>query len=447
MFNWRQYCIRFLVATSGSGILKNFKYIKSLEDKNEDELTKIQNEKLKKILLHAQTNCPYYSKILYEYGVVKSNKVILDNFCNLPILTKNIIRKEFNQLLSHDRLHRNAYSNTSGGSTGEPVQFIQDKQYSDWNIANKIYYKYTGGQNLGDREIRLWGSERDIIEGKEKLSIRIRNWIYNRFDFNSFRIEESDFDDLVQTWNVCKPTWIEAYVQSIFEFAKYIKKNEIKIHFPKGILTSAGILSPEIRSYLESMFNCKVYNRYGSREVGDIACNCKEDDKLHLSIWNHYVEVLDDNMQPIFNKAGKIHITTLNNYSMPLIRYEIGDIGVMEKDFKQCKCNRIAKNLTSIQGRTVNFFKTNNGGLVDGEYFTHLFYFRPWIKKFQVVQNKINTIECNVVLNGEKNQEDIFEIENKIKKIMSIECIVRWNFVTEIQNSSSGKFLYTICNI
>lgn len=82
-----------------------------------------------------------------------------------------------------------------------------------------------------------------------------------------------------------------------------------------------------MRKEIEEVFKCNVFNRYGSREVGGIACNCADETDLHLSIWNQYVEILDDYMQPVGpGKIGKAYVTTLNNKVMPLIRYEIGDI-------------------------------------------------------------------------------------------------------------------------
>lgn len=215
----------------------------------------INKKKLEKILLHAHNNVPYYHKILKKSGVISGEKVNLKNFNKIPLLTKEIIRKEGKNLYSKDYQQRKYYENSSGGSTGEPVKFIQDKEYDDWNIATKIFYKKLGKQDIGERELRLWGSERDILEGKEKLSIRIRNWLYNRKELNAFRMSTKKMEEFVEIWNKFKPQWVEAYVQSIYEFAKFIEEKKLDIYSPKGVLVSAGTLYEPARKKLKKYSN------------------------------------------------------------------------------------------------------------------------------------------------------------------------------------------------
>lgn len=437
---------KFLLNASGSKIVKRLKEIRKYEYIGFNKLKKIQSDKLEKLLLHSYLNVPYYKKHLEDNKVIdKELNVNLSNFKKLPILTKNIIRDNYETLKSLDYKKRKAYENTSGGSTGEPLLLIQDKEYSDWNIANKIYLKTFGGQEIGDKEIRLWGSDRDLLEGKESLNIRFRNWFYNRREFNFFKVSDDDLLNYIKKWNRFKPAWIETYVQSIFEFAKYIKKNQFKLYSPRGILTSAGTLFPEIKDLIEEVFECKIYNRYGSREVGDVACSCEKDEGLHVSPWNHYLEILDDNYNEVKpGDIGKIYVTSLNNYSMPLIRYGIGDIGIWSEK-KSCSCGRSAPMLKSVKGRIVDLFKTDNNEFVYGGAFTHLLFHKKWVKQFQFVQKDINLIKIKIVRNHpeEINVEDIREVENNLKKIMGINCKVQWNYIDEIPPSKSGKYLYT----
>ncbi len=333
MYSWRKLVIYTLFNLTGNKIPVYLKMIKKYDKLSIEEINKIQKDKLKKILLHAYINIPYYYKVLKESNVITGRQVRLENFSNLPILTKEIIRDEDSNLYSKDFKDRKFYKNSSGGSTGEPVRFIQDKEYNEWNIATKIYYKIYGNQKIGERELRLWGSERDTLEGKEKFSIKLKNWLYNRKEFNSFRMTENEMFEFVKGWNKFKPTWIEAYVQSIYEFGKFIKENNLEIHSPKGILVSAGTLYPEMQKLIEQVFSCQTFNRYGTREVGAIACSCKENKGLHLSLFNNYIEILDNQLKPCSSgEIGKVYVTTLNNYSMPLIRYDIGDMAIPTKN-------------------------------------------------------------------------------------------------------------------
>jgi phenylacetate-CoA ligase len=410
---------------SGSDIHRNIKEIIKISKYSENDIKKYQREKIVDILQYAYKNVPYYKKVFDDSDIIKNGKVELDNFKKLPFLTKDIMRQEGTNLYSKEK-RKGVYENTSGGSTGEPVRFLQDKYYSDWNIANKIYVKLKAGQQPGMKELRFWGSERDLLEGREKLSIRLRNWLYNRKEFNTFKMSEKDMLEYVKKWNKYKPCWVESYVQSIFEFAKFIENNNLKIHSPKnGILTSAGTLFPEMREKIEEVFKCKVYNRYGSREVGDMACGTGE---LKLSLWNHYIEVIDN----------KIYVTALNNYSMPFIRYDIGDIGKLSSD---------GLAFSNVEGREMSAIRTNLNKIIPAEFFIHFIgvvHNDSGISKFQVIQKKIDYLEINVVI---KNLDRFDKEKKNIEKSIKLEfgdsdCFIKWNIVNQIDPLKNGKYEY-----
>ncbi|MBD3249155.1 hypothetical protein GF336_03860 [Candidatus Woesearchaeota archaeon] len=424
MMNWRKPIIYSLLYLSGSNILGYLDEIKKIENYPEEKIRRYQERKLKKILLHACKNVPYYRKTLKKAEVVKNSRIDLENFENIPFLTKNIIRKQGKNIYSKDYRKRKPYENTSGGSTGEPVRFIQDKRYNEWNIANKLWIKLKAGQDIGDKELRFWGSERDLLEGKESLKIRLRNWLYNRKELNTFKMSKEDMVSYADEINSYGPAWIEAYVQSIYEFAKFIKKKNLKIHSPEnGILTSAGTLYPDMRKLLEEVFRCKVYNRYGSREVGDMACG---EDSLRLSFWNHFIEVIN----------RKIYVTGLNNYSMPTIRYDMGDIGKLDAD---------GFNLSKLEGREMSMLRTNSGKLIPPEFFIHFIgvvYNNNSIEKFQVIQNSSGNIKIKVKL-MDRNQfeKDKDKIEEAIKLEMG-RCNVYWDIMDDISATHNGKYEY-----
>lgn len=433
MFNWRKPIIFSLLYLSGSKIPQNLNLIKKLDKLSLEEKKKYQDEKLKKILLHAYNNVPYYSRILSQAGVIKDNQVFLENFKNIPLLTKEIIRKEGENLYSKDYKSRKFYENTSGGSTGEPARFLQDKNYYDWNVANKMFIKYKAGQESGQKELRFWGSERDLLDGKEKLSIRLRNWLYNRKEFNTFKMSEKQMRGYINQWNDYKPCWVESYVQSIYEFAKFIEKNNLEIYSPKnGILTSAGTLYPEMRETIERVFKCQVYNRYGSREVGDMACGR---DSLALSFWNHWLDVTGEDM----GEGSNIVVTGLNNFSMPIIRYEIGDVGALGNELE----------IKKLIGRSTDIFKTIDGKNIDGAYFRHALFYFDQIKNYQIIQKEFDFIEYRIVLRDERflSKEDTDKIISWVKKVMGENCKIDINYFKDIPASKSGKYLYTICEI
>ena len=259
-------------------------------------------------------------------------------------------------------------------------------------------------------------------------------------------LEGNDMIDYIRLWNQFKPRQVWAYVDSIYELARFVERKKLNVHSPNSIVVTAGTLSKDVRGYVEGVFGCKVINQYGSREVGSIACECLEQRGLHLFECFNKVEILDTNDNPVNEGGnGRIIVTNLANFSMPLIRYEIGDVGAMSGI--TCACGRGSKMLKTVTGRTTDHFRKKDGTIIHGEYFTHLFYFKDWVKKFQVVQKDYDLIEIKIVLDGEKEEKDITQIKKDIGVIMGNDCKIKFSYVDAVEESASGKYRYTMSEV
>lgn len=418
-----------------------FKEMQKLQWETLEDNLNLQKKKLYKILDYSIKNIPYYKKIANENNIKLTESSVFKDIKKFPILTKEIIRKNFRDLMDNSV---SAIENSSGGSTGEPIIFMQDNSMIDFGEASKFLFKEWTGRKSGDLLIKLWGSERDILEGGYGLSGFLTINFLNTLNLNTFRMSSTDIEKYINIINKKRPSLILAYVQSAYEIAKYAKKNNLKINSPKAVMTSAGTLYVDFKKLIENVFGCKVFNRYGSREVGDMACDCEFHSGLHLNIFCHFFEILNNDLSEVSaGESGDVYVTTLENYAMPLIRYKIGDVAETAESFS-CACKRGLPIIKSIKGRDVNLFKLRDGSVIDGEYFTHLFYFKKWIKKFQVIQKDFGLIEINIVLSGIKKDMEIKKIEKDIRIVLGDECVIKWNFVTDIKPTKSGKFLYTV---
>ena len=444
---YRKYLILALLFLGGRKIGRYLKEIQQLEKASAGDIKQHTEQKLKQLLLHAAQNVPYYRKILPESGVVANGIVRLENFSRTPLLTKDIIRQQGEKLYSSDAKNRKPYTNTSGGSTGEPVSFLQDKKYDDWNNATKIYFNTVLGKQLGQREIKFWGSDRDILEGTLAIKDRLINWLYNRKFFNSYRLNDALLNDLIKLNNTFKPKAYWSYMESALELADFLSGNDIDFHSPEIVISTIGPLTPPVKERIEAGMGCKVYNQYGSREVGVIACQCKEQKGLHTFPWWNHVEVVNADGSTVEYGQGNLVITTLHNYSMPLIRYDIGDVAVMGDN--ECPCGRKTTVLDSVIGRTLGYFKKADGTRVHSHFIVQALFFRNWIQRFQIVQEAFDRVVLLIEPKdgNQPNEEDLVDIRNKTQVIMGSDCTIETRIVDKIERSQSGKFVYTICKI
>jgi len=449
----RTMILNFLLfLRSGIRILSELKFYQKSEYKTINENLEIQKANLKSILYYSWLHVPYYKKVLEDSKVIINGKIHLENFHKIKILDKETFRKNFDSLITTDKNHckRKMYFNFSGGSTGEPTKIIQDQKYRIKDTAAKWFFS-SFLTDFPCNHIVLWGSERDIIKRTSKIRSHLMNFLQRKSILNSYRMTKENMSDYVQFINKKKPKLIESYAQSIYSLAVHIKNNNLNVFSPIGIVTSAGTLYPFMKEVIEDVFKCPVLNRYGSREVGDIACSCTKNEGLHVNIINNFVEILDDNLKPVKpGETGKIYITKLTNFSMPLIRYQIGDIGVLAEN-NTCSCGRGFPLIKFVEGREMSVFKTKNGTIIAAEFFAQLFglyFYEGFISKFQVIQDDFDEITIKYIL--EKSDGfDLYKdkISNSICKYMGDVIKINWEEVDNIPFLPSGKYLYTISKI
>ncbi|EGJ32391.1 MULTISPECIES: phenylacetate--CoA ligase family protein [Moorena] len=399
-----------------------------------------------KILKHCQKNVPYYTQIMAQIGNYKlleqNPEVYLQN---LPVLTKDLIRQNFEQIKSTDLKQRQWYFNQSSGSTGEPIRLIQDRAYFNRSMAIKSLYSYfVSGRKFGDPQAILWGSRTDLLSNKgikAKLSSFLRNTTY----MNAFLMTPEKMAGFIHKLNNKPPKIIIAYVQAIYELAQFAEQEQITIVPQKAIITTSGTLYPWMREKIESVFQCQVFNRYGSREVGDIACELPGKEGLWAAPWGSYIEIVDDNNNLLpTGVEGNILVTNLTNYAMPLIRYKIGDSGTL-------LVNEPSRQIfKEVSGRITDMFKRKDGSLVYGSYFTYLLYFKDWIYNFQVVQKDYSKLVIRIMKGNQDyqpEQKELDEIVNHCQIAIGEECQISFEFVDQIYPSASGKYRYTISEI
>ncbi len=399
-----------------------------------------------KLLNHCEQNVPYYSNVIATLGGDYQHDPESYLRC-FPILTKDLIRENFKSLISKDLSNRQWIFNTSGGSTGEPIKLIQDRAYTDRQMAVQMLSFDWAGRAFGEPAVRVWGSERDVLQGSAGLKMKMLNYLTNDQYLNAFRMTPVNMRAFITELNTRRPQLIIAYAQAIYELAKFAEREAISIVPQVAVLTSAGTLYGFMREKIETVFQCKVYDRYGSREVGDIACECSTHAGLHVFPWTNYVEVVDDAGQRVPNGVeGHILVTSLTNFAMPLIRYAIGDRGVLCAS--ECACGRRGQLLQKVLGRSVDAFRAADGTLVDGEYFTHLLYFKGWVRKFQVIQKERSLVVFRIAPTEVSYQpQELDEIAEKTRVVMGPVCNIKFEFMDDIPSSASGKYRYTISEV
>jgi phenylacetate-CoA ligase len=442
-----------MLKATRSPVPQELGFLRSIEYKSSGEIRDIQNERLIALLLHAWQNTDYYREVLSDTGVVVDGKVHLERFEEIPVLTKDIIRQQGDRLRARALPDgRKPFMNRTGGSTGEPTVYWQDNYYWDVNVATKLYHFETLGKELGELEMKIWGSDRDIVHDTTGWTIKAKTFLYNREIRACARLSDQDMDALVKDINWLQPRTIWGYTDGLYTLAKYILRSGHPVKAPTALFGGGGTLFPHMRETIQKAFNAPMINMYGSREMGDIACECEARAGLHISSHSHRVEIFDSQGHAVIDQDGDIIVTSLHNYAMPFIRYRIGDRGRLTAN--PCPCGRGFPLLESLLGRSMESFITVDGAIVSPVYLITVLgaALDPKIfRKFQLVQDDTSHVTLKVMLDPHTNSDQIgphlSSAAEKIRNVMGPNCEVSPELVDDIPATDSGKYLYTISKV
>lgn len=410
------------------------------------EIRHHQVDSLRSIIYYAEQSTPYYTHLFNGFNGFSQNELyeyITDENIDLsfiPVLEKNHIRNHLDELCSTRYKKKDRIRNATGGSTGTPLNFYQSRHY--WNCRNLSVYYFDrwAGWDFGEPQLIIWGSLVDIEKGNWKEKIN-RFW-RNQYWLNGFQLSESEMSKTFDSMRDIKPTTILSYPSSLYQFSMFLSDNNLVPDWKiQGIISSAETLHPHYRTLAESVFNTKVYNRYGGREVGLIAMECDEG-RMHINCRDLYLEIEspDPYIQP-----GDILITQFNNYIMPFIRYRIGDIGRLSDEM--CPCGNELPILAELLGRSTATFKTREGKLIHGGYFTQQFYNLKGVSQFQLIQETLVRCSIKLVIDKEWNEDERSFIERVIKDCLGSDVSLSMEFVDKIPLPKSGKREFTISRV
>ncbi|MBI4846361.1 MAG: phenylacetate--CoA ligase family protein [Candidatus Omnitrophica bacterium] len=420
-----------------------------------DRIRRYQNIQLQKMVMHAYSQCSLYRKKFEEHGLNPRSVKTVDDLKRIPFTLRNDIAldsfrteavddaiKQASLAIRRDaavksytaemvaanyRKRHYTWKNTSG-SSGLFVSIAVDKKAEDFYDAIYARSLLHAGYRPWQRILYFtWVSniKKKIYETLgffRKEHIHISETANNQHKI----LEDSKFD------------WIIGF-PSAFRFLDKASMQKKRIQ-AKGIVCHGEILSEFQRNHIQELFGCAVFDAYAASECNRIASECAERNGLHVAMDNVIIEVIDSGgnyCRP--GEDGEIVLTTLQNYTMPLIRYKIGDFATMGD--AHCKCGCRFVKLDKIQGRCNDFFYLPSGRIINPlELITVIEYCGAYdVYNYRLVQQTHSTATLYAVDYPAFDRSIVDELKSKLTKYMNNEICVSAQIVKDLPANLIGK--------
>lgn len=391
----------------------------------------LQNKKLEIVYFHLQNNA-FYKDL--------AGMTTFTNWEELPVLNKKNLQKPLLERLSEGYSAKNSYVNKTSGSSGTPFIFAKDKYCHAMTWASNIYrFGWYGIDFNTSYQARFYGIPMDFIGNKKE---RFKDFLSHRYRFSIFDLSDEILEGFLNHFRTKKFDYINGYTSSIVLFAKFLQKRNIILITVcptlKVCMVTSEMLFEEDKLLLEKQFGIPIVNEYGASELDLIAFQNKAGE-WQVNSETLFVEILDDNNKAVPNgTSGRIVITSLFNKAHPFIRYDIGDIGILDE--KSTLQKPILKKLI---GRTNDVAILPSGKKSPGLTFYYvtksIIEDDGNVKEFVIKQTKIDTFEIEYVSETKLNLAQIEKIEKAIA--LYLEPNLKFSFLRKksLERSNRGK--------
>ncbi len=409
-----------------------------------EQIAALQWERLKRLLDHCQREVPYYRRRWAELGIAAQDIRNLDDYAKLPLLTKADIRNHFDDLTAESFKGR-LLTKVTGGSTGEPLRFGYTRESNDRRTA--VMWRGYGwaGSRMGRRTLFLWGGAVGQPSRTHQWKDRLYNAVFARHILDSFHMSEANMADYADAIDRYRPDIIVAYVGPLLALAQWLLATGRKLWRPQSIIGAAEALHEFQRDIIEHAFGCPAFNTYGCREFMLIAAECERHQGLHVNADHLVVELRTPDGVADDAQAGEVVITDLFNYGMPLLRYANGDMATAATE--PCSCGRGLPMLTRVDGRVLDAIRTPAGHRLPGEFFPHMLKDVPGVRRFQLVQRRLDQLDLSIVRGPEFSDASLAYIQREVEKVVGSSVRLHFHFVDDIALTPSGKLRVTVSEL
>ncbi|MFC1826894.1 phenylacetate--CoA ligase family protein [Thermodesulfobacteriota bacterium] len=408
-----------------------------------EELLKNQFSQINGIFRHSIITVPFYKKGLKGAGFRKQRGITPEQWQEVPILSRSMVQQNKQDLLSRKipKEHGKTHIIKTSGSTGLPIEVtgtsvtqffyrafaLRDHFWHQRDFSGKmaaLRFAPKGKAEYPGASTTDWGiTTAGIINSGPGVMLNISTDITLQAEF--LMREEPDY--------------LLSYPSNLQTLAIYFLQNGLKLEKLKGVRTFGETLDSGVRSACNEAWGVPLVDMYTAQELGYIALQCPEnEDRYHIQAENLFVEVVDEQGQPCkTGEVGRVLLTTLHNFAMPLIRYEIGDYA---KVGGLCSCGRTLPVLSQIMGRQRNMLVFPDGrktwpanGLVTGREDL------PF-RQFQLVQKSLDRIEARLVTERQFTPEEEKRLTIILQEALRHPFTIDVIYLENIPRSKGGKF-------
>lgn len=407
------------------------------------ELEALQAQRLQAMIRHAYENVPYYRRIFDQRRLTPTDIQTPTDLYKLPLLTKQAVRRFADELRARNVPRHQFRIGRTGGSTGIPLKLLLDRNCILFDHVLVHRHRSWAGYHPGDRIVILRGYT--LVSANEAHARYWRfDWGENKIYLSGFHLSADVMSVYVEKLREWEPKFIAAYPSSLFTLARFMQYQGVRIPV-QAIFTSSEVLTEFERNVIQDRFQCRVWDLYGSGERLAVTQQC-EHGRYHQNVECGVLQVDSPLGQAArFGQKGALVLTGLMNFSMPLIRYVIGDVGSLVDG--KCSCGREMPLAGPVEGRKDDVIVTAEGRLMPRAGLDQIHEFVQNIERCQLVQRKIGEVTVRVQPRSGFSEADSTELVRQLRKRLGSGTAIEIEPVEKLELTPTGKQRFIVSEV
>jgi phenylacetate-CoA ligase len=396
-----------------------------------------QRRELADMVDFATAHVPYYAETLtpiLQRGTFDPGA--------LPILRKDDVIRRMDDLLADTAERSQAKIGHTGGSTGKPLAFYYNDAKHELMRAGMMRSYGLSGWRPGQKILNFWGARQDVVPGGVfgtqlgDINALIADFIAAEHTIAAYEYTDAQLVEWARFIQSYRPVLLQGYASVLSEVARVVIENRMPMPDTLiGAYSTAEVLTDSQRQRMQQAFGCKVFNQYGSREIPNIACECRLGN-MHVFTDMVYLESVPQEGE------NRLLATSLTNRLMPMIRYDIGDSGRLLDG--ECDCGLPFPLMEMDMCRQNDLIRTRSGKTLHPSYFNRLLYGQTQIQQYQWVQPDLNRLTLNLVASHGLSDAALASLRERIQRDVDAQLELEVNYLDAIPRTRSGKHRFVI---
>jgi phenylacetate-CoA ligase len=401
------------------------------------EIASLQDERLRSLIAHVYETVPYYRTLMRGLRITPADIQGAGDLPKLPILTKEQVRANFDQLQSAAVPSSRRILRHTSGTTGKSLAFYSSAESIAFQWAIWWRHRSRFGLYPGDLHANFTG-KLVVPAAQQRPPFWRWNWPARQALINMQHVTPGYAPAIVSFLSRRPFVFYSGYPSIIHALAVTAGALGLSLASkPRVIATGAEPMHEFQRRDIAAFTGAILTDQWGFSEGAGNASQC-EHFRYHEDSEFGIIECVDPEPLPDGRVGGRLVCTGFADHAFPFLRYEVGDSAVWEPPTFRCPCGRQSRVLASIDGRNEDYVLTTEGHRI--ARFDYIFKETEHVKECQVVQAAPGEVTLRIVRRPEYDKADERLLLSEMARWISPSLIVHFEYVSEIERGPNGKF-------